>query len=157
MPESDYEWLDRMNLCHRCRKERPAPGRKFCFDCLDKIREENARRYDPGKAREYQARRRELYRQKKTAGICVRCSKPATHGIYCYDHLIAAKRHNRETARRRCGIVPRQLCEPRARLLCIVPRQRVRVQNLQGRVKLGLSMEYWSLKVRSDGFARSSI
>lgn len=101
MPESDYEWLDRMNLCHRCRKERPAPGRKFCFDCLDKIREENARRYDPGKAREYQARRRELYRQKKTAGICVRCSKPATHGIYCYDHLIAAKRHNRETAERR--------------------------------------------------------
>ena len=35
--------------------------------------------------------------------------------------------------------MPRQLCEPRARLLCIVPRQRVRVQNLQGRVKLGLS------------------
>lgn len=101
MSESDYEWLDRMNLCHRCRKERPAPGKKFCFGCLDKIREENARRYDSGKAREYQARRRELYRQKKAAGICVRCSKPATHGIYCYDHLIATKRHNRETAERR--------------------------------------------------------
>lgn len=101
MPESDYEWLDRMNLCHRCRKERPAPGRKFCFECLDKIREENARRYDADKAKKYQARRRELYRLKKDAGICVRCSKPATHGIYCYDHLISAKRHNRNTAERR--------------------------------------------------------
>ena len=111
---SDYEWLDQMNLCHRCRKERPAPGRKYCFDCLDKIREENARRYNLAKAREYQARRRELYAKKKADGICVRCSKPATHGIYCLDHLVYAKRHNRETAERRKrdrherGLVPKK-------------------------------------------------
>ena len=99
--ESDYEWLTKMNLCHKCRHERPAPGRKFCFDCLDKIREENAKRYDSEKAHNYQIRRRELYYQSKERGICVRCSKPATHGLYCYECSIRVKRHNHEVAERR--------------------------------------------------------
>ena len=98
---TDYEWLDKMNLCHRCRKARTAPHRKYCFDCLDKIREENKTRYNPKKAKEYQARRRELYAEKKQAGICVRCTKPATHGLYCYEHSIAAKRHNMQIAENR--------------------------------------------------------
>ena len=46
---TDNEWLAEMGLCHKCRKNRAAPDRKYCFDCLDKIREENARRYDSGK------------------------------------------------------------------------------------------------------------
>ena len=99
--ESDYEWLTQMGLCHRCRKERCAPGRKYCFDCLDKIREYNAKRYDLGKAKEYYARRQELYKQKKENGICVKCSKPATHGIYCYECSIKAKRHNIKIAEKR--------------------------------------------------------
>ena len=99
--KTDYEWLTEMNLCHMCRKERPAPGRKHCFGCLDKIRARNAKNYDPERERAYRTRRREIYREKKEAGICVRCSRPATHGLYCYEHSIAAKRHNRETADRR--------------------------------------------------------
>lgn len=99
--KTDYEWLSEQGLCHRCRKARPAPGRKYCFDCLDKIREENAKRYDPEKARAYLQRRREIYWEKKEAGICVRCSRPATHGLYCYEHSIAVKRHSRETEDRR--------------------------------------------------------
>ena len=55
----------------------------------------------PGKPENIRRAGESFTAKKKTAGICVRCSKPATHGIYCYDHLIAAKRHNRETAERR--------------------------------------------------------
>ena len=55
---TDYEWLTEMGLCHKCRKERTAPGKKFCFNCLEIIREDNAKRYDPEKAKEYQNRRR---------------------------------------------------------------------------------------------------
>lgn len=98
---TDYEWLTQHNLCHRCRKERPAPNRKYCFNCLDKIREENALRYNPAESKKYQSRRREIYKRKKEEGICVRCSKKATHGLYCYEHAIYAKRHNAEVSRRR--------------------------------------------------------
>lgn len=96
-----YEQLDRLHLCHRCQKARQAPNRKFCFDCLDKIREYNAKAYDPEKAHEYQSRRREIYQTKKENGLCVRCSKPATHGLYCYECSIKVKRHQIRTAERR--------------------------------------------------------
>lgn len=98
---TDYEWLTEMNLCHKCRKNRPAPNRKFCFDCLEKIREENAQRYNPEKAKEYQPRRREIYQEKKEKGICVRCNKKATQGIYCLECSIKVKKHNTKTAERR--------------------------------------------------------
>ena len=101
MKKSDNEWLTEMNLCHKCRKARPAPGRKFCFDCLEKIKADNARKYDPEKAKTYQQRRREIYQQKKVAGICVRCSKSATHGLYCYEHSIEAKRHSKANSAKR--------------------------------------------------------
>ena len=70
---TDYEWLTSMNLCHRCRKEKTTPGKKYCFECLEKIREENRKRYDSQKAKEYQPRRRKIYQEKKLKGICVRC------------------------------------------------------------------------------------
>jgi hypothetical protein len=98
---TDYEWLTAMNLCHRCKSSKPAPERKFCFDCLDKIREINARNYDPDKAKAYQTRRREIYRQKKEAGICVKCRKPATHKIFCYEHYIVSKRNGQKQALRK--------------------------------------------------------
>ncbi len=98
---TDYEWLTEHGFCHKCGKQKAAPHRKFCFDCLDKIREINAKTYDPVKAHEYQERRRELYQEHKENGICIRCSKPATHGLYCYEHFIKAKSHNMETAERR--------------------------------------------------------
>lgn len=98
---TDYEWLTKNGLCHKCRKNKTAPHRKFCFDCLDRIREYNAGRYDSEQAKEYQSRRREIYRQKKENGICVRCNKKATHGMYCIDCSLKVKRHNAKTAERR--------------------------------------------------------
>lgn len=111
---TDNEWLTSMGLCHRCRRAKAAPGKKFCFDCLDKFREEGARRYDPGRAREYQERRREIYRQKKKDGICVRCNKKATQGLFCLECSIKVKRHNAKTSERRKeerhrrGLIPEQ-------------------------------------------------
>lgn len=99
--QDKYALLDKLCLCHKCEKARPAPRKKYCFDCLDKISEQNARRYDQQKAKEYQPRRREIYQQKKEQGICVRCSKSATHGLYCYECSIKVKRRNAATAERR--------------------------------------------------------
>ena len=91
LPESemtDYEWLTEMGLCHNCRKNKSAPGRKSCFDCLEWLRQYNAKRYDLQQQRQQYEKRKERYREKKEKGICVRCSKPATHGMYCIDHFV---------------------------------------------------------------------
>lgn len=96
-----YDLLNELGLCHRCEKAKCAPNKKFCPACLEKIAIENARRYDPKKAHEYQERRKEIYKTKKEQGICVRCTKPATHGIYCYECSINAKRRNSKQAERR--------------------------------------------------------
>ena len=98
---TDYEWLTDMGLCHRCRKEKAAPHKKFCFDCLDMIRKENIKRYDPKAAKQYQERRRELYRIHKEQGKCVRCKKQATQGMYCIDCYLKVRRHNKAVSNRR--------------------------------------------------------
>lgn len=109
---TDYEWLTEMGLCHKCRKNRVAPDKKFCFECLEKIREENIKRYDPKAAKKYQSRRREIYKEKKEKGICIWCNKPATHGMYCYEHYVKAHRRsmerakNEKNARHDRGLIP---------------------------------------------------
>ncbi len=109
-----YALLDKLNLCHRCEKARPLSGRKYCAECLEKIAEYNAKHYDPQKAKEYQSKRREIYQDKKARGICVRCSKHATHGLYCYECSIKAKRRSAASAERRKrerherGLIPEQ-------------------------------------------------
>lgn len=121
------ELLDKLNLCHKCEKAPQMPNRKFCAECLEKIAEYNAKRYDPLKAHEYQARRRELYQQKKEQGICVRCSKPATHGLYCYEHSIKEKKRSQINAARRKrerharGLIPEYRIKNRLCLRCGTP------------------------------------
>lgn len=76
------------------------------------MREYNAMRYDPEAAKAYQSRRREIYKEKKEKGICVRCSKPATHGLYCYECSIKQKRQSqqrsaiRKNERHDRGLIP---------------------------------------------------
>ena len=98
---TDYEFLTELGLCHMCRKNKVAPNKKYCFDCLDKIRERNARK-DKEKARkyneEYKERRRELYKEKKEKGICVRCRNQATKGIYCLECSVKVKRRQKNRA-----------------------------------------------------------
>ena len=89
-------FLDAYKLCHKCEKNKQFPNRKFCAACLEKITLSNIKRYNPNRAHEYQSRRRELYQEHKANGICVRCSKPATHGLYCIDHLVEAKKRSRK-------------------------------------------------------------
>lgn len=118
------ELLDKLNLCHKCEKAPQMHNRKFCPECLEKIAEYNARRYDSKKAHQYQARRREIYRQKKEQGICVRCLKPATHGLHCYEHSIEAKRRSQINASRRKrqrherGLIPKHRIQNRLCLRC---------------------------------------
>lgn len=95
--EEYYAMLDRAHLCHRCHKEKAFPGRKWCPECLEKKVMNNARqrervRANPELIQKRQDYARALYHQRKDAGLCTRCGKPATHGTYCYEHYIWMKR-----------------------------------------------------------------
>lgn len=109
---TDYEWLTEMGLCHRCRKEKSAPGRKYCFDCLDIYKDYRRKSYGKEKERKYSKGKSERRRKKIENGICSICSKKATHGIYCYEHFIYTKRkgikRNEEIKRKRHerGLIP---------------------------------------------------
>lgn len=107
-------WLNQHGFCHKCGKEKAAPQKKYCFDCLEMIRAESYKRYNPEYAKKYQARRRKIYAEKKANGICVRCTNTATHGLYCYECSIKVKKYNAEKAQKRKnarhdrGLVPEQ-------------------------------------------------
>lgn len=95
-------------------KKKQLQIKKYCYDCLEKIRKENSDRYNPEYARSYKKRRREIYADKKDKGICVRCTKPATHGLYCYEHYIKERRRSMERAknekeeRNERGLIPEE-------------------------------------------------
>lgn len=127
---TNKEWLellDKNKICHKCQKHSQFPGRKFCPECLEKITLDNIKRYDSEYAHRYQERRKEIYREKKEKGICIRCSKPASRGLYCYDHFIGAKRHSAEMSQKRKrerherGLVPEYRKEHGLCYLCGAP------------------------------------
>lgn len=123
----DLQWLDLKGLCHKCGSQKKFPGRKFCPDCLEKMAENRANKYDPTKAHEYQPRRREIYQLKKKSGICVRCTKIATNGMYCLDHYLKEKRRSQDRARKQkadrqsCGLIPKQRTKAGLCLWCGAP------------------------------------
>lgn len=94
MRKNDRQYFKELGICPRCRKRPTAPGRVHCFECLDAFKGYYYNHRDEKIAYEkkHSYRRKELYKKKKESGICVRCSKPATHGLYCYECSIKVKR-----------------------------------------------------------------
>lgn len=129
-----YALLDKHKLCHKCEKAFQFGNKKFCAECLEKIAQYNADHYDAEKAKAYQSRRRELYQQHKENGMCVKCSKKATHGLYCYECSIKAKKHNAATSARRKSERAKRGLIPEIRKkkgLCLRCGNRLDVENSQ--------------------------
>lgn len=97
-----YKELDEWGICHRCKKRPKAPGKQYCFDCLEKIREIKAsyiaeHPLSEDKKREYNENKVKEYARRKEAGLCVYCGKkPATHGRFCYEHYLHSLNLQRE-------------------------------------------------------------
>lgn len=85
---TDREWLAGQGLCTCCGKAPPVRGHRYCPECQEKGRERyHAQKQEhPERYREYARRAAERRREKKKEGICVMCSQPATHGMYCLKH-----------------------------------------------------------------------
>ena len=88
-----------MGLCPKCGKKPPAPGRSLCEVCLDRSRVAERARYlraraggtayggrDPeSRRRMARERTRKRRRERKEAGLCVRCGEfaPAEGSVVC--------------------------------------------------------------------------
>jgi hypothetical protein len=93
-PKEEYYWYKSHKICVICHSEEAEPGRVRCFECGEKQRlRDLKRKRDP---EERAKQRKKLIQRKKEQGICVRCSKKATHGVHCYEHYIYMRRKNRE-------------------------------------------------------------
>lgn len=103
---SDYQFYKSRGICPKCGKEKAATGRVFCLNCRDKESVLNIARWDSmteEQKEQVRSRARQsgrvLYKQRKAAGLCVRCGKPAEKGhVHCYECRI---KHNNRIRRDR--------------------------------------------------------
>lgn len=113
-----YEYLDAHNLCHRCYRKEKISGYSFCSACIERDFFQRIMRPSQKQGERLRKKREEH----KKNGICIDCSKPATHGLYCYEHMIARKkaglRHGEKRRRERMGI-PTVLDIRKANRLCL--------------------------------------
>lgn len=70
-----------------------------CFNCIfddcinDYIGPPEKSAEQKEKHNKYQ---RQRYQKRKEQGLCVRCGKPATNGLLCYDHWVESTEKNRK-------------------------------------------------------------
>lgn len=99
--EERRNWLDEHGMCHKCGKRKVLEGRKFCPVCIEKNVINCMKKYQKKPESEmiydgkpYSERRKELYRQKRENGICVKCTNKATHGRLCWECFRKCKKIN---------------------------------------------------------------
>lgn len=95
-----YYWLKEHGICVNCGCVEAEPNRTMCFDCAERARSRD-KKYrikkkndNPNYLKERAASDRDRYNRHKANGICVRCAKKATHGMYCYEHFIRERRRS---------------------------------------------------------------
>lgn len=96
-----YALLDKLGLCYECHKAKQFGKWKYCPECLEKIAARNARKWAqsiPEERKKATEKAKARRHKRKEEGLCPLCGKPATHGIYCYEHSIKEKRHHQELA-----------------------------------------------------------
>lgn len=97
--KEDYAFYKSIGVCTTCRKKMAVPGKTDCEECAEKKRRYAARYYKEN-AEHLKEASKSRYQKRIGSGVCARCSKPATHGIYCYDCFLYQKRKTREKAER---------------------------------------------------------
>lgn len=110
------EFYKAKGICYYCGREKAAPGRTHCLNCLDKISingykyratwSEDKKKYYRGKAKAAQYR---LYHERKEKGLCVDCGKKALENrVRCLNCLLYNKRRVKKNSEKN-GVMPRIL------------------------------------------------
>lgn len=107
--KENYEWAKKRGLCVQCMKERAAPGRYKCLECLSISVERNyacnAKLSQEEKEKREARNRRNmniLYAERRAAGLCTSCGKPAYKGqAFCYECRLRRNRRQQEKTTRK--------------------------------------------------------
>ena len=92
----EKEWLKSHGICTRCKKQDADPGHSLCLICRMDARGRKKPRTEEQK-RQHAENMRRFYAEKRAAGLCMNCSKPAYQGhAHCYHHYIYYKRKGRQ-------------------------------------------------------------
>lgn len=97
--KKNREYLKRVNRCISCQKQDSYTigGRSYCFDCVTKRREINAR-YRESHREQIKLKEAELRNNRKRLGLCVRCGleiKKGDDSVYC-DRCKGIKRKEKK-------------------------------------------------------------
>lgn len=96
--KEEYEYPKSIGICVQCRKNKAFIGHVNCPECIEKDNERHALRRermadaDKEKRKEYM---KERTRKHQEQGLCIRCSRPAKYGAFCYYHKIESIRQSR--------------------------------------------------------------
>lgn len=98
------EFFRAHGICTTCGKNRAAPGRAMCLDCLQKSREYHYRKLaeETPEQREHRlatarAYHRRTRAERRAQGLCTECGRPTAQGtILCLEHLLRRRRQERE-------------------------------------------------------------
>ena len=93
--KEEYKWYKAHHICPVCRKNRAAPNRVSCDDCLEKDRIKSQNRRKRKEATDALNKyKRETYKKRKEEGLCTVCGKKKS--LYtqtcCYECTIKRRR-----------------------------------------------------------------
>lgn len=107
--KANYLYYKKHGICPQCGKNKSAPNRVRCEECLAKNAESRKRRFDNStqeqKEKEKKSHRMYLKSRRermKKEGLCVWCGKPVTrNSVFCIDCKIKNQKNNEK---RKCSI-----------------------------------------------------
>ena len=106
MTADDVRFYKSIGICPVCRKNRLAPGKNQCFDCLERNRAYSARKRGAMTEEERKAEnekirvlKRELYARRRAEGVCTRCGKGPLYDGTTLCMECAVKRRKSEKPR----------------------------------------------------------
>ena len=96
--KEEYEFLKSIGICVQCRKNKAFDGHVNCPECIEKDNARSAKMRekmtdaDKEKRNEYQRLRTQKHKEQ---GLCIKCSRPAKYGAFCYYHKIESIRYSK--------------------------------------------------------------
>lgn len=96
--KEEYAELKRLSICVQCRKNKAFDGHVSCPECIEKDNNRHARRREIMTDADKESRReyaRQWTQKHKEQGLCIKCSRPAKYGAFCYYHKIESIRYSK--------------------------------------------------------------
>jgi hypothetical protein len=160
------QWYIEHHICYVCRRENAEPNKQMCWECAEKSRVFQRKKYHQNRAAniaDSSQRRRERKAKRLELGLCVECGKrPHDEGhktrIYCRRKELRLQKERRQQK----GALPSELrgdgtycyacCQPKCNgtKICGDCIESLRARAANARAHVDLSAHKWTAEKRTD-------